>query len=75
MANDRQKDFNKNQGMNPGSEKQDKGQHSAPGRGGDNLSTGGRSGSGVKGSQRGLDREDREREQPGSKQRDRGQNQ
>jgi hypothetical protein len=74
MANDGQKDFNKDKGMNPGPGGHDKGQHSAPGRGGDDLSTGGRSGGGVQGSQRGLDREDREREQPGSKQRDRGQN-
>ena len=46
----------------------------APGRDqNDDLSTGGRQGGGVRGSNRegfegGLDREDREREQPGSKQ-------
>ena len=66
-------DLNKNKGMKPGSGAQDKGQqHQAPGRdAGENVSTGGRSGPST-GSE--FDREDREREQPGSKQKDRGQN-
>jgi len=75
---DKQKDFNKDKGMSSGSEIHDKGSHRAPGRdAGDNLSTSGRTGAGQNpqnNPQKGFDREDREREQPGSKQTDRGQN-
>lgn len=75
MADKRQNEFNKDKGMGAGTHDKKNQSQNAPGRGvNDNLSTGGRSGSGVQGSERGLDREDREREQPGSKQKDRGQN-
>jgi hypothetical protein len=68
MPDNKQRDFNKDQGMKPDSDKGQ--QHNAPGRGtGDDLATGKR-----QGQQGGFDREDREKEQPGSKQRDRQQN-
>jgi hypothetical protein len=75
MEKQGQKDLNKGKGIHPDSEMNKQGKHTAPGRStGDNLSTGGRTTGGAQNTGRGFDREDREREQPGSKQVDREKN-
>ena len=70
MADDKHKDLNKDKGMNKGgSYQEEQGRQQAPGRDpSHDLETGGRSGGGVQGNRGGIDREDKEREQPGSKQ-------
>jgi hypothetical protein len=73
MPDDKNQDLNKNMGANR--EQEGTGQK-APGRDvNDDLSTGNRQGGGIRGTEREgqPDREDQERQQPGSKQTDKSQ--